>query len=86
MIEMEDEGGQEEAVAYLADLEPSERTEEREGDDVRVCERYDGPFADDAPPSIRTATLVYLYTNYTEGGESIESQELDVYQDDDDAD
>ncbi len=73
MIDAEDEGTLELAVAYLSGLEPRERSEERDAYDVRVCERFDGPFDDDAPSTIRRATTVYLYTNYKQGSDEIES-------------
>ena len=83
MINAENEGELDDAIAYLADLEPLERTEEQDAYDVRVCERFEGPFDDDAPASIRRATTVYLYTNYKQGSDEIEGQELDVYTDED---
>ncbi|MDP8922521.1 MAG: hypothetical protein M3O34_06540 [Chloroflexota bacterium] len=86
MIDPEDEGGQHAAITYLADLEPDERTEQRDGDDVRVTERFDGPFDDDAPAAIRNAARVYLYTDYSNGGDVVESQEIDIYSSDDEQD
>jgi hypothetical protein len=86
MIDAEDEGSLERAIAYLSEVEPQERSEEQDAYDVRVCERFDGPFDDDAPASIRRATTVYLYTNYKQGSDDIESQELDVYDEDDASD
>ncbi len=83
MIDAEDEGTLELAVAYLSGLEPHERSQEQDAYDVRVCERFDGPFDDDAPATIRRATTVYLYTNYKQGSDEIESQELDIYNDED---
>ena len=83
MIDGEDEGTLERAIAYLSELEPQERSEEQDAYDRRVCERFDGPFDADAPASIRRATTVYVYTNYKQGSEDIESQELDVYDEDD---
>ena len=79
VIDVEDDDELTAAMAYLSALEPQERSEEQGGDDLRLCERYDGPFDDDAPASIRGATLVYLYTNYKLGSDEIESQELDIY-------
>jgi hypothetical protein len=86
VIDAEDEDELDVAIAYLSDLEPEERSEERDAYDVRVCERFDGPFDDDAPANIRRATTVYLYTNYKVDSDVIESQELDVYNDGDDSD
>ncbi len=86
MIDPEDEGAQQAAITYLSDLEPDERTEERDGDDVRVSERFDGPFEDDAPALLRRASMAYVYTNYSDGGEVPESQEVDIYSDDDELD
>jgi len=86
MIDPEDEGGQSAAIEYLADQEPDERTEERDGDDLRVSERFDGPFDDDAPAVIRDAARVFLYSNFSDGGDVLESQELDIYSGDDDLD
>ena len=82
VIDSDDESGQAAAIAYLADQEPDERTEERQGSDTRVCERFDGPFDDDAPASIRRASMVYLYTDYSDDGDVVEHQELDIYVDD----
>ena len=83
MIDAENDDELEETIAYLSDLEPRERTEDGDDSDVRVCERFDGPFDEDAPANIRGATMVYLYTNYKRGSEEIESQELDIYNEDD---
>lgn len=86
MIDADDDSQQHDAIAYLADLEPHERSEEEDAYDLRVCERFDGPFDDDAPTALRCATTVYLYTNYKQGSDEIESRELDVYSDEDDLD
>ena len=84
MIDAEDQHQLDDAIAYLSDLEPDERSEERDAYDVRVCERFDGPFDEDAPANIRRATTVYLYTNYKQDSDVIEGQELDIYTDEDD--
>ena len=86
MIDAENKAPVDDAVAYLSDLEPVERSEERDAYDVRVCERFDGPFDHDAPANIRGAALVYLYTNYKPDSDEIEGQELDIYDDEADVD
>ena len=85
MIDLDD-GRDNDTIAYVSGLEPNERSEDQDAYDVRVCERFDGPFDDDAPPSLRGVTTVYLYTNYKQGSDEIESQELDVYGQEDETD